>query len=462
MKLAPQILNILWFLSFCTAGFASHSNPQLGGGDLNPGIHANRDSLEAFQDMRVGLSIHWGPSSLGGKEISWARGTDIPRETYDAYYKEFRPVNFNAREWVTLAKAGGMRYISLTSKHHDGFSLWFSSVTDYDMESTPLKRDIVRELADACSEAGIVFGSYYSIIDWYHPDYHPQSHGGPGELIPAKADAPVFERYLRFMKTQLRELIVDYGAKIIQFDGEWEHTWNHVLGSDLYLYCRKLNDEVLVNSRTDIGRMVKQKIGGDWDWTTYAGDYEERERMVEWVEGEHADVQGMSEIPWQAWVTIDRLQWSYNETPGLMSPSEVVHDLLAIVGDNGNYMINLGPRPDGSFHPEQVAVVREVGDWLKYHGLGIYGTRGGPWRETGSYTSTVRDGCVYLFVLDPSKTGIVLPLQDKKVTSVEPFGQSSSTASIKVSEEGLHLHFQGKPDTMGVRAFQIHLEGSAQ
>ncbi len=142
-----------------------------GGGEANPALHTNRASLEKWRDMRFGMFIHWGPVTLRGTEIGWSRGKQVPTEEYDKLYKEFNPVLFDADEWVRIAKAAGMKYIILVTKHHDGFALWDSDYTDYDIMAGPFKRDIVKELSEACKRRGILFGTYYSILDWRHPDY---------------------------------------------------------------------------------------------------------------------------------------------------------------------------------------------------------------------------------------------------------------------------------------------------
>ncbi len=142
-----------------------------GGGEANPGLETNSKSLQEFQDMRFGMFIHWGPVSLKGKEISWSRGREIPKEEYDMLYKEFNPELFNAADWVSTAKAAGMQYIIITSRHHDGFSLWNSEFTDYDMAATPYGKGILKELSEECRRQGIKFGTYYSICDWYRDDY---------------------------------------------------------------------------------------------------------------------------------------------------------------------------------------------------------------------------------------------------------------------------------------------------
>lgn len=379
-----------------------------GGGDLNPGIYANPESINKFQDMKIGLSVHWGPSSLGGKEISWSRGESISKDVYDQFYKNFNPHKFNPQEWMDLMNEGGMKYIMLTSKHHDGFALWDSKYSIYDIANTPYKRNIVADLVKAAKKNDIVFGSYYSIIDWYHPDYQPYDHGGPGDLYPVDEQTPNFERYRIFMKKQLHELVVDYGAEIIQLDGEWDHTWNHDLGSHLYAYLRLLNNKVLVNNRTDVGREHLSPQTQMWDWKRYAGDFDERERMVDWVQKE-SHVFGRSTNPWQAWVTIDQAQWSWNQTPRLLTAPEVITDLVKTIGDGGNYLINLGPKPDGTFEAQQVEVIKTMGQWVLQNQQGIYGTRTGPFKKEGIYTSTIKDDRVYLFVFSKG-------LQNKRLT----------------------------------------------
>lgn len=404
---------------------------KIGGGNLNPGIYTNEESIEKFQNLRVGLSIHWGPSSLGGKEISWSRDKQIPKNKYDNFYKEFNPTKFNAKQWTELAKEGGMKYILITSKHHDGFCLWPSKFTDYNISNTPFKSDIVRLLCDACKQEGIVFGTYYSIIDWYHPDYQPYGHGGPGEMIKPAGDSPNFERYLVYMKNQLHELVVDYGAEIIQFDGEWDPTWNHQVGSDVYLYLRKLNDKLLISSRTDVGRQNLNPKTGKWNSTVYAGDYEERERRVDLIGLKESYEFEKSDIPWQAWVTIDKSQWSYNETPRLMTADSVIIDLLNTVGNNGNYLINVAPRPDGTFHPDQVAIVKKVGSWLKKYGESIYATRGGPYCSNNFYVSTIKNKTIYLFILDNSMKKIELKTDALQISNVSDFNNGEMKYGIK-------------------------------
>jgi len=176
--------------------------------------------------MRFGLFIHWGPVSIRGTEIGWSRGAQVPIEEYDALYKQFNPTKFNADEWVSIAKESGMKYLVITSKHHDGFCIWDSEYTDYDIMSTPFKRDILKELSEACRRQGIMFCTYHSICDWYHPDYPLGSPGGR-----TKKSNPNMERYVQYLHNQTAEIIRKYGPLgVMWFDGEWEEPWNHTHG----------------------------------------------------------------------------------------------------------------------------------------------------------------------------------------------------------------------------------------
>lgn len=387
-----------------------------GGGDLNPDLKTSAEALKKWQDLRVGICVHWGPSSLGGKEIGWSRGTSIPAAVYDEYYKSFNPDRFDAEEWCRLMKRWGMRYLSPTSKHHDGFSIWFSDYSEYDMEATPGKRDIMGELKKACDRHGIMLGAYYSNLDWYHPDWAPYSHGNPGPLFPKQADSPNLPRYFEYMANQVCELIDKYDLAFIQFDGEWDGTYTHEVGSSLYRRFHEAKPEILLNSRIDIGRrMAGADNHIDMDGATYAGDFQDRERLTN--RGNNVTVWG--DHPWQAWVTLDKSQWSYNPDPKLMTAQELIRDMVQIVGSNGNYMINLGPRPDGTFEPGQVALMDTLGMWLKAHGDAIYGTRGGPYYPFEGGVSTRNGKRAWLLVTDPAVRTLELTAPAQRLLSAK-------------------------------------------
>ena len=219
----------LFIVLLLTAGLVSAQTLK-GGGEANPELLTNQESLQTWQDMRFGMFIHWGPVALRGTEIGWSRGKEVKTEEYDNLYLEFNPVLFDADEWVQVAKNAGMKYIILVTKHHDGFSLWDSDYTEYDIMASPFKRDIVREISDACKRHDILFGTYYSVLDWYHPDYAIESSINRKYVWREKYDMPA---YIDFMKGQLTELVKEYGTRILWFDGEWEEPWTHEMGLDL-------------------------------------------------------------------------------------------------------------------------------------------------------------------------------------------------------------------------------------
>lgn len=401
-----------------------------GGGDLNPDLKTSAEALKRWQDLRVGMCVHWGPSSLSGKEIGWSRGTLIPASTYDSLYMRFNPDKFDADEWCRLMKRWGMRYLSPTSKHHDGFSIWFSDYSDYDMEHAAAKIDIMGELKKACDRHGIMFGAYYSNLDWYHPDWKPYNYGNPGPLFPKQDDSPNLERYFEYMANHVCELIDKYDLAFIQFDGEWDSTYTHEVGSAMYRRFHTRKPEILLNSRVDIGRrMAGADNHIDMDGMKYAGDFQDRERLVN--HGNNVTVWG--DHPWQAWVTIDKSQWSYNPQPQLMTAGELIRDMVQIVGSNGNYMINLGPRPDGSFDPGQIALMDTLGMWLKAHGEAVYGTRGGPYYPFDEGVSTRNGRRAWLLITDPAVQTLELPNLPQRLLSARD-GLSGKKVGYKASD----------------------------
>ncbi|MFI3295821.1 MAG: alpha-L-fucosidase, partial [Rikenellaceae bacterium] len=406
---------------FCTTTSLSQDKLS-GGGDLNPDLRVPYQAQQEFLDLRIGLSVHWGPSSLGGKEISWSRGDLIPKETYDAYYKDFNPVDFDAKQWCQLMERWGIKFIAPTAKHHDGFALWFSDYSDYDMQNAAYPIDIMEELRRECEKSGIVLGAYYSNLDWYHPDWTPYLYGGPGDLFPLYDDTPNMERYLLYMKNQVSELIEKYGVKFVQFDGEWDATYTHEIGSRLYRELHEVESDILLSSRIDIGRRSEGANNHLYmDGQKYAGDFMDRERLV----NHGNNVTEWFDDAWQAWVTIDRTQWSYNPTPQLMTAHEMIEDMIGVIGNNGNYMINVAPTPSGTFVPEQIALMDTLGMWIHAHSEAIYGTRGGAYYPFDQGVSTRKGNKVWLFIIDNEVVDLQLPSLSQKILSATVFGTST-------------------------------------
>jgi alpha-L-fucosidase len=343
---------------------------------------ADPAAMANWQAKRFGMFIHFGPVSLTGREIGWSRGSETPIAVYDNLYRQFNPTNFNADTWVSIAQAAGMKYIVLTTKHHDGFCLWDTKFSDYNITKTPFQRDIVRELAAACKKQGLAFGAYYSTCDWWNPDFPLTSPGGTVKREKSNLDA-----YNRYLLSQIKELVTGYGPLIT--------IWNDVpqffkgRGAQTIKLVRSLQPDILINDRTGDG-----------------GDYDTPEQRV----GKYQDNR-----PWESCMTICE-QWSWKPADKMKSLEQCLRTLVQCAGGDGNLLFNVGPMPTGEIEPRQVERLKEMGDWLTMNGESIYGTRGGPWKPTRAIASTRKDHSIYLHLL-PAKGDVVeLPDIARKVT----------------------------------------------
>jgi len=373
-----------------------------GGGEANPNLKTNEIALKKFQDNRFGMFIHWGPVALRGTEISWSRGREVTIDDYDNLYKEFNPVLFNASDWVQTAKDAGMKYIVLTSRHHDGFCLWDSEFTDYDMESTPYGKGVLKELSNECKKQGIDFGLYYTICDWHHEDYPVVYPDKDYEFHIEKdiTNPEVKKRmdsYITYMKNQLKELIDDYDPTLFWFDGEWEWAWTHEMGMDLYAYLRGLKDDLLINNRVDKGR---EGMSGTTKSFKYAGDYATPEQEIGKFDTNNA---------WESCITIAN-QWAWKPNDKLKTTQQCIETLVQTVGGGGNLLLNVGPMADGRIEQRQINSLKEIGTWLESNGVAIYETRGGPFAPNETMVSTHKGNNIYIHLLKKPEGKIELPL----------------------------------------------------
>ncbi|HON07336.1 MAG TPA: alpha-L-fucosidase, partial [Verrucomicrobiota bacterium] len=338
--------------------------------------------LKWWREARFGMFIHWGPVSIKGTEIGWSRGSQVPIDEYDSLYLSFNPTNFNANFWAKLARDSGMKYLVLTSKHHDGFCLWNTKYTDYNIMNTPFGRDVVKELAQACKRYGIVFCLYHSICDWYHPDYPLGSPGGKTEK-----PNPNMDRYNTYLTNQLAELLSNYGRiGILWFDGDWEKPWTQERGIELYKTVRSLQPDIIINNRVGVGR---QGMAGTTEVGKFGGDYDTPEQTI-----------GKFQIdrPWESCITICQ-QWAWKPNDKLKSLKECINTLVRCAGGDGNLLLNIGPMPDGNIEDRQIERLLEIGGWVKKYGKTIYGTRGGPYITTSDIASTRSGKTVYIHIL---------------------------------------------------------------
>ncbi len=379
--------------------------------------------MKWWRDARFGLFVHWGPVSLRGTEIGWSRGGErrgtshergtVPVEIYDNLYRHFNPVRFNADEWVRIARDAGMKYLVFTTKHHDGFVNFDSRLTDYKITSwqSPYRRDIVRQLADACHKGGIGLGFYYSQPDWHHPDYRTANHAA----------------YIRYMHGQLRELCTNYGkVDIIWFDGlggtaqDWD-------AENLCAMIRQLQPGVLINNRCGLD-----------------GDFRTPEQTIGTFQ---------KELPWETCMTIGG-QWAWKPGDEIKSLTQCIHTLVRVVGADGNFLFNVGPMPDGRIEPRQADRLREMGQWLRSCGHTIYATRGGPvkWNRCvpAPHVSTHRGNTVYIHILEWPDDAVALPPLGKNV--VASWLVTGGQVRVRQSEQGILLtvppEYRREPDTI--------------
>ncbi|MBT4511675.1 MAG: hypothetical protein HOC20_05645 [Chloroflexi bacterium] len=321
--------------------------------------------MQWFEEAKFGLFIHWGSystlaGSWKGKQIDgyaeWIQaGADIPKAEYSEVAKRFNPSKFNAEEWIKTAKQAGMKYMVITTKHHDGFCLWDSKYTEYDIkDAAGVEKDLLGELSAACKKYGIKFGTYYSIIDWHHPTQKPAS----GDFWtkwgnPDWAGPNAKEEYVQYMKNQLKELVDRYDTQIFWFDGDWWKNWSMADGEDLYAYLREIQPTAIINNRVSKRNSSKIDFGTPEQFTP----------------GTKLDYY------WEACWTINH-SWGYKEhDKNWKTTKQLVQKLVDINSKGGALLLNIGPTTEGEFPPGCLDRLAGMGDWLKTHSEAIYKTK---------------------------------------------------------------------------------------
>lgn len=394
------------------ASFGVYASPEVSRETL-----AERDQRMAwFREARFGMFIHWGLYSIpagtwAGKQYGgaseWLMNTaNVKAADWMPLIERFNPVKYNAREWVKIAKAAGMKYIVITSKHHEGFALWDSKVSSFDIGGTPYKKDLLKPLAEACKAEGIRLCFYHSIMDWTHPDYLPRRSWDP-------RPGGNMDSYVKFLKAQLKELLTNYGPLgILWFDGEWESTWNHERGKDLDAFVRKLQPKIIVNNRVDVGRNGMQGFSmGE----QFAGDYGTPEQEI--------PAQGIPGLDWESCMTMNG-SWGFHAGDLNWKSSEtLIRNLIDCASKGGNYLLNVGPTAEGELPAASVSRLKDVGAWLSKNGTAIYGTQAGPFKRTPWWGRvTRRKNRLYLHVFNAPNGRVVLEGLKTKVLSARRLG----------------------------------------
>ncbi len=362
---------------------------------------SSQQRLQWWLDARFGMFIHWDPSSVIASEISWSKEfykddgenmldnprpspelfdihehkfwldwfkPPVPGNIYDNLYKSFYPGMFNADTIVSIAKRAGMKYIIEVTKHHNGFCMWDSKYTDYDMMATPFKHDIISEMAKACERCGMKFGIYYSQRDWHQPDYGPEH----------------MDKYNEYMYNQIKELLTrNPNISVIFFDSEQYYPWQMWNGKELFKMIHQLRPDIIINDRCGV-----------------PGDYTTPEQTI----GEFNNKRS-----WESCMTFTGF-WSWHgfQTP-VIPYEKCLENLIRCAGGNGNLLMNVGPMPTGQIDPREINRLEKVGDWLSKNGESIYGTHGGPFMPDSIRVSTYKGNRIYIHLFDLKNDTFCLP-----------------------------------------------------
>jgi alpha-L-fucosidase len=377
----------------------------------------NLKSRQWFQDNKFGLFIHWGVYSVLGKG-EWVMNNDkITVADYEKLPARFNPIEFNPAEWVAMVKDAGMKYITITSKHHDGFAMWGTKQSDWDIvDRTPYHQDALKMLADECHKQGIKLFFYHSQLDWHNPNYFPLGRTG---RTTGRPEGGEWFKYLDYMDNQLRELLTGYGdVGGIWFDGMWDKPDADWRIAKTYSLIHSLQPAALVGSNHHL-----KPFDGE--------DFQMFEKDL--PGGRNSDFNAKSEIGNLPLETCDTINgaWGYNSTDKrFKSSTQLIQYLVKAAGNNANFLLNVGPMPNGKIQPEFTERLHAMGEWLRANGESIYGTRGGPVKPRSWGVTTQKGGKIYVHVFDWSDELLALP----KLANVRKAALLSNGKAVEVRQ----------------------------
>jgi alpha-L-fucosidase len=410
----------------CWANFAT-AQP-----DYRP-TEGNLKSRSEFQDNKFGIFLHWGLYAMLATGEWTMNNNNLNYKEYAKLAGGFYPSKFNAAEWVSAIKASGAKYICITTRHHEGFSMFDTKYSDYNIvKGTPFHRDILKELADECAKQGIRLHFYYSLLDWQREDY-PWGRTGRGTGRPnPKGD---WKSYYAFMNNQLTELLTNYGkVGAIWFDGWWDHDgdpnfdWQF---PEQYALIHRLQPDCL--------------IGNNHHQVPFKGeDIQIFERDLPGENKAGLSGQGISPLPLETCETMNGM-WGFKiADQDYKSTKTLVQYLVKAAGKNANLLMNIGPQPDGQLPDKAVERLKEMGEWMRQYGETIYGTRGGLVAPHDWGVTTIKGNKLYVHILNLKDTALYLPLTGKKVTKAVVF-KNRVPVRFTSDKGGVLLKFSEEP-----------------
>lgn len=393
-------------------------------------IDERKKRTEWFLGSRFGMFIHWGLYAIPARG-EWIRSFEkITVEDYNRYFEEFNPTNYDPKSWAKAAKEAGMKYVVMTAKHHDGFCLYDSKLTDFKSTNTKCGRDLIREYLEAFRSEGLKVGLYYSLIDWYHEDFpafgdrqHPMRENEEYRNKPYN-----FDNYLNYMHGQVRELCTDYGKiDIMWFDFSYDdmsgEKWR---ATDLVNMVRELQPDIIIDNRLEASGENSGSIKSDAP-SIYSGDFASPEQII--------PPQGVTDtsgnpIPWEACITMNN-NWGYCSADHLYKSSKlIIRKLVECVSKNGNLLLNIGPDATGEIPAESMKILTEIGSWMKRNSRSIYqcGKSGYTKPEWGYFTQNGK--LLYAHIFDGNIGALAIPGINGKVKKVRLLSDGSEIKLI--------------------------------
>ncbi|RMG75644.1 MAG: alpha-L-fucosidase [Bacteroidetes bacterium] len=397
--------------------------------------------MEWWKEARFGMFIHWGLYAVPAGEYKGERvkgigewimhRQHIPIAEYEKFASQFNPTAYDAKAWVQLAKAAGMKYIVITSKHHDGFALWDSKVTDWDVvDRTPYGKDLLKPLAEACAEEGIKLCFYYSIMDWHHPDAQADTEPNYNRGRNDTHANPNFPRYLEdYMKPQLEELLTNYGdIGVLWFDGEWVPDYTTEMGKEVYTFVRSLQPDIIINNRVDKGRKGMEGLDAEGD---FAGDFGTPEQEI--------PATGVPGVDWESCMTMNDT-WGYKSfDDNWKSDTTLIRNLVDIVSKGGNFLLNIGPTAEGRIPEASVTRLQAMGAWMDVNSEAIYGAQASPFERPDWGRFTQKGDILYAHIFDwPAGGELVIP-ELSEAQSARILGGEAVDLSSGAGGTTLHL-----------------------